>query len=84
MFNILLKKGANIEATDDFQTPLHIACENGHLPIVQYLIEKGAKIDVFDGFQQTPLHYASENNHNSIAQYLIKKGAKIEITNQEM
>ena len=29
-------------------TPLHFACENGHLPIVKYIIEKGAKIEAKD------------------------------------
>ena len=29
-------------------TALHIACLNGHLPIVEYLIEKGANIEAKD------------------------------------
>ena len=36
----LIEKGANIEAQNkEKQTPLHYACEEGHLPIVQYLFE---------------------------------------------
>ena len=44
------------------------------LPIVQYLIEKGASIEVKDEFlQQTPLHWAYQNGHFEIVQYLIEK-----------
>ena len=37
---------AKIEANDNSQrTPLHFACWNDHLPVVQYLIDKGANIE---------------------------------------
>ena len=49
------------------------------LPIVQYLIEKGANIEAKDGYSKnTPLHLACENNHLEIVEYLIEKGANIE------
>ena len=35
------------------RTPLHYACENDHLPIVEYLISKGANIN---GSGCTALH----------------------------
>ena len=46
--------------------PLHIACWNGHLPIFQYLIEKGSDIEAKDEDQQ------------NLLQYLIGKHADIE------
>ena len=53
----LIEKGANIEAKNHNQkTPLHVACENGNIQIVQYLIEKGADIEAKDKDQNTPLH----------------------------
>ena len=53
------KKCVNINAKDtDEQTPLHIACEKGHLPIVEYLLEKGADIEAKDKWQNTPLHFS--------------------------
>ena len=42
---------------------LHAACLNGHLPIVQYLIEKGANIEAKTNDQYTPLHFACLNSH---------------------
>ena len=59
-------------------TPIHIACKNGHLPVVQYLIEQ-QKFDInIKGFQEkTPLHYACEKDHLPIVEYLISKGANI-------
>ena len=45
IFQALIEKGANIEAKgQNQQTPLQTACLNGHLPIVQFPIEKGANI----------------------------------------
>ena len=60
------------------ETPLHIACNQGYLSIVQYLIEKGANIEAKDKYQQTPLHIACQNNNLPVVQYLIEKGANIE------
>ena len=37
-------------------TALHVACEKGHLPVVQYLIEKGANIEAKDKDQRTTLY----------------------------
>ena len=40
-----MQKGADVGSKDNGQeTPLHIACENGHFPIAQYLVEKGADL----------------------------------------
>ena len=53
---------------------LWIACENGHLQLAHYLIEKtGAYPEESYYFCQTPLHIACENGHLPIVQYLIEK-----------
>ena len=47
-----------------------------HLPIVEYLISKGANINVKDEYwKKTPLHYASGRGKADIIKYLISKGA---------
>ena len=53
--------------------------QNGHLQIVQYLIEKGANIEAEGRFySHTPLHVACAFGHLQIVRYLIEKGADIE------
>lgn len=45
MVNLLMSKGANIDAkTRDGLTPLHCAARSGHHEVVDILIEKGAPI----------------------------------------
>ena len=69
-------KGINIEVKHvDQRTPLHFACNNGHLPIVQYLIEKGANIEELDAQVRPTLYFASnwskhaKNNKGKMANY---------------
>uniref|UniRef100_A0A8C3K9K5 Uncharacterized protein n=1 Tax=Calidris pygmaea TaxID=425635 RepID=A0A8C3K9K5_9CHAR len=57
-------KGNDINALNSSsETLLHVAAANGHLAIMEYLISKGAKIDVKDKKGRTPLHRAAENGH---------------------
>ena len=59
-----------------------MACEKGNLPLVQYLIEKGADIEVKDYFENTPLHCASSHGYTDIVKYLLSKGANKNVKNQ--
>ena len=50
-------QGANIESkTNDGYTPLHLACFDGYLDIIQYLISQGANIESKTQERYTPLH----------------------------
>ena len=57
------------------KTPLHYACEYGHLKIVKYLISKGANIEAKDRYSQTPLYFASQRNKAKVVQFLLYIGA---------
>lgn len=61
----------------DLYTPLHRACYNGHIEVVEYLLESGAKIDsqTVDGWQ--PLHCACRWNKTEVADLLLQNGALI-------
>ena len=52
---------------------------NSHLPIVEYLISKGANINAQDKNGWTPLHHVSVssslNGRTDIVTYLLYKGA---------
>ena len=57
----------------DRRPPLHEACVNGNLTIIQLLVNAGADPNRSGGkFNMTPLHYACWSGHNAIVQYLIK------------
>ena len=59
----------------DNKRPLHIAAENGHYLIAEYLISKGAEIDDRDLIGKTPLFYSVENGYVDICALLLSKGA---------
>ena len=63
--------------------PLHHACEKGHLPIVQYFIEKGANIETKDKLERTPHHIACLSGHHPIVQYLIAKCVNIKAKDKD-
>ncbi len=65
---LLLDKGANIEAKDtDGWTPLMSAAVNGHEAVVQLLLGKGANIEAKDEDGWTPLLLAAEKGHGLVA-----------------
>ena len=54
------------------QTALHIACANGHLDIVQYLVnKKGCSVTVEDVYGHTPLMLSFVNKHWKMANFLL-------------
>jgi len=57
---VLVDLGADVNSAGEHQwTALHGAAYKGVDPVIQFLIEKGAKMDVFDEYGQTPLSIAS-------------------------
>ena len=55
------------------QTALHIACANGHLDIVQYLVnKKGCIVTVEDVYGHTPLMLSFINKHWKVANSLLQ------------
>ncbi|KAM6124599.1 CARD- and ANK-domain containing inflammasome adapter protein-like [Pterocles gutturalis] len=57
------------------ETLLHVAAANGHPTIMEYLISKGAKIDVKDKKGRTPLHRAAGKGHGDAVKVLLRHGA---------
>ena len=48
------------------ETPLHVACQNKQLPIVQYLLEHGSRIEAKQTNGYTPFHVACEKGYYDI------------------
>ena len=62
-------------------TPLHIASKNGHLEIVNFLVEKGAQIELTNHNNETPFYIANRENYKEIAKYLLEKKREAENQN---
>ncbi len=74
-----LAGGADLKVKDEFfkNTALHLACDNGHLDIVEFLISLDPDISTMNGIDMTPLHMAVRNGHGHIVKYLCEKNLPI-------
>jgi len=79
----LMSNNANINYKEGYEldTPLHVACRIGSLPIVKRLHSLGAFIDLSNHEGNTPLLIACYHGHRTIVQYLHSYGANIHRTN---
>lgn len=61
---LLLNAGAEVDVQNSYgNTPLHIACLNGHLNICQELVDAHANLEATNFRGQTPLHIAAASTH---------------------
>ncbi|MHC4538179.1 MAG: ankyrin repeat domain-containing protein [Planctomycetota bacterium] len=75
---LLIAKGADVNAKDNWNwTPLHSAVY-GHRDIVELLITEGANVNATDVAGRTPLWYAKKEGYTEIVELLKKHGAKEE------
>ena len=68
-------KGADIEL--GASTPLMEAAQEGHVNIVKFLLERGAKVHAETSTGDTALTYACANGHTLIADILLQCGAEL-------
>jgi len=54
----------------DGRAAMHLAAENGHLEVIEFLFANGAKIDLVDNFGNTPYEIAKNHNHVQICKYI--------------
>ena len=82
---ICCDNGADLECRDeegDGETPLMMACQEGHLHIVKLLIEHGANVNTLDFDGDTALAHAARNGENKIVKCLIDAGADVNVRNR--
>ncbi|WP_321996696.1 ankyrin repeat domain-containing protein [Draconibacterium orientale] len=78
--NYLIEKGNDVNRrTHDSRTYIFWAASRGNLELVQYLVEKGARIDLKDshGYSVTQFTAASGQSNTKIYDFLIESGADL-------
>lgn len=64
-------------------TPLHLACEKGHLHVVEYLLRSGVDPNSPDKHKVTPLHIACIFDQQAIVSRMLDFGVKVDPTDVE-
>ena len=81
----LVKNGADVDAcTNDNCTPLMTASEYGHVNVVTFLVEHGAKMDLQDRKGNTAFHYAVRFSSTDVACKLLTLGASQLYNNDQL
>ncbi|XP_072552149.1 CARD- and ANK-domain containing inflammasome adapter protein [Salminus brasiliensis] len=78
----LLKGTVTNDRSSSFDTLLHIAAAHGQVAIINFLLRKGAKLDLRDHQGRTALHRAAEAGHTAAAVALVRAGADIHAKDQ--
>ncbi|RAR13708.1 ankyrin repeat-containing protein [Stemphylium lycopersici] len=74
----LLKEGCDIDEIDQSgNTPLYKTSLNGHLDIVQLLLDADADVNAQGGYYGNALQAASWEGHEQIVKILLNEGAKV-------
>jgi hypothetical protein len=80
---LLAQDPSMLNVTDEAKyTPLHWACIRAHWDIAEYLIEKGADLNVVGGDGGTQINWAAHHDNVEIIKRMVEKGAKLNIRNK--
>ncbi|KMZ58875.1 putative Ankyrin repeat-containing protein [Zostera marina] len=75
--------GVSLDCKDrEGRTALHMAAANGHHAMVDYILDKGADINVCNSENNTPLHWACLNGHVEVIKSMITRGADVSKLNR--
>lgn len=72
----LICRGVDVNAQDSAgNTPLIVACQNGHMVVCKVLVQHGANVMSCNNNGNTALHYCFNYGYDDIGKYLILCGA---------
>ena len=77
------KELAEVRDEANGNTPLHIAAQNGHVAIIEFLLNLKAAPNAQNGGGQSPLHMAKSYDYDDVAEKLIAAGADPELQNAD-
>jgi ankyrin repeat protein len=80
-----IEAGENLEQTNSWgATPLYLAVLNSHKSLVEYLVAKGARVNISTTGKEswTPLHKAADLGQLDVVKLLLEKGADLEAKTQ--
>jgi ankyrin repeat domain-containing protein 50 len=85
MVQLLFLFGAQASPRDERGvTPLHLAALHSHTRIAEFLVDKGAEVEVSTMYDlRTPLHWAAWNESKPLLELFLKHGANINAQNSE-
>lgn len=85
--DLLLKYGADIDdpsARSDSSSGLFNAVSNNNFDLMRFCIERGANLNMINGYGRTPLMEACFHGNNfNILQFLLDNGANINLSNRD-
>lgn len=74
----MLKKGANVNAVDEWdETPLHLAARKGTKEVCELLLAHGARLDLANCSGCSPLLVAGKEGREDMCRFLLGRGAVV-------
>jgi hypothetical protein len=58
---------------------VHLAASKGNIPLIQFLLQRGANMNIQDYFGNSSLHYAVDKSRKDTILFLLNSGARINI-----
>ena len=80
-----IENGADIEERGGVLggTGLHDACYNGHTAVVDFLIQRGARVNSRNKYGYLPIHSACREGHLDTVKLLVSKGSDFRSTSND-
>jgi ankyrin repeat protein len=66
-----------LQASEAFNSPLHIAAYANSIAVAEFLLSSGADPNAVNAVGETPLHFASRSGSWEVADLLVARGADI-------